>query len=86
MSKTFRFVGISKDKGQFKVRYTNDGVSRLNHLVKNVGHTDVVFMDLEESESKEDAVDALLKQEWVTGNPEVLEAVKAEAARLGFTV
>ena len=81
---TFRFVGVSKLNGQFAVRYANSK-GRAGVLARN-GHTDIVFIDMEQPERIEECVDALLGQDWVFENYEVAVAVQEEAERVGFVV
>jgi len=81
---TFRFVGVSKFKGEFAVRYANDA-GRARVLARN-GHTDIVFIDMEQPERIEECVDALLGQEWIFDDYEMAAAVQTEAERVGFVV
>jgi hypothetical protein len=80
--KEFTFVGVSKDKGKFKVRYANNK-NRIRTLEKN-GHTDVFFIALEQPEGKEDCIDKLLDADMPCTDSR--EAVLSEARELGFEV
>lgn len=81
---TFKFVGVSKHNGSFAVRYANDK-GRAKVLERN-GHTDVQFVEMEVAEREEDALDFLLKQDFVCEDLDCAEAVAAEGMRLGFVM
>lgn len=81
---TFKFVGVSKLNGKFAVRYANDK-GRAKVLERN-GHTNVRFIELEVAEREEDALDALLKEDFVCEDLDCAEAVAAEGMRLGFVM
>ena len=81
---TFKFVGVSKHNGKFAVRYANDK-GRAKVLERN-GHTNVRFIELAQAEREEDALDALLKEDFVCENLDCAEAVAAEGMRLGFVM
>ena len=87
MSKEFKFVGVSRKDGEFKVRYANDA-GRARVLAKN-GHTDMFFIGMEQPEHKMDCVDALLDL-VDSGEHEFCEdavrAIYEEARELGFVV
>lgn len=55
--KTFTVVGVSKLKGEYKVRFAND-IMRVKVLTKG-GHEDVRLVELDEPMSKLDAVLAI---------------------------
>jgi hypothetical protein len=55
--KTFTVAGVSKHKGEYKVRFAND-VMRVKVLTKG-GHEDVRLVELDEPMSKLDAVLAI---------------------------
>jgi hypothetical protein len=55
--KTFTVVGVSKLKGEYKVRFAND-IMRVKVLTKG-GHEDVRLVELDEPLSKLDAVLAI---------------------------
>jgi len=57
MTKTFTRVGISTNKGKTQFRYTND-LNRETVLSKN-GHTDIVFYELGEALTKEQASEVM---------------------------
>mgnify|MGYP006283510555 CR=1 FL=1 len=81
----YRFVGVSKGpNGRFAVRYTNDK-NRERVLVKN-GHSEVMFLEMEQPERVEECMDALLTYVEQNLAFEYAEAVKAEAVRVGFVV
>lgn len=82
---TYTFVGVSRHpNGTMAVRYTNDR-NRARVLAKN-GHTDILFLEMNMPERVEDCVSALM--DYVEDNEAVdlLDAVQAEAARVGFAV
>lgn len=81
----YRFVGVSKGpNGKFAVRYTNDK-NRERVLVKN-GHSEVMFLEMAQAERVEDCVDALMTYVEENLAFELVDCVKAEAARVGFVV
>lgn len=86
MAEMFKFVGVSRHpNGEFKVRYANDA-ARARHL-ERVGHTDVMFIEMEQPEHKMDCVDSLL--DWAENNAdtidgEVIQVIADEAEALGF--
>jgi len=80
--KEYKLVGVSRHKGKFKVRYTNDK-RRGVKLAKN-GHTDILFVEMEDAGLKEDCIDRLLDADMP--NSEMMSAVKDEARELGFIV
>jgi len=55
--KTFTVAGVSKHKGEYKVRFAND-VMRVKVLTKG-GHEDIRLVELDEPLSKLDAVLAI---------------------------
>jgi hypothetical protein len=80
MSKSFTHAGVSKQDGQFKVRFANDAL-RTKVLIKN-GHTDIDIIELKHAMTKEDAVAYLMEIDFATTNgvtnAEVLAALAAE--------
>ena len=52
--KTFKYAGISKHDGEYKVRFAND-IMRIKILAKN-GHEDIRFFELDEPKTKLEAV------------------------------
>lgn len=51
---TFTVAGVSKHKGEFKVRFAND-LMRTKNLTKS-GHTDITLVDLPKAMTKLDAI------------------------------
>ena len=86
MSKEFKFVGVSRKDGEFKVRYANDE-GRARVLAKN-GHTDMFFIEMDQPEHKMDCVDALL--DLLDGEHDLCDlaqdAILEEARELGFVI
>lgn len=82
----FKFIGVSEKDGQYSVRYSNTK-GRLRTL-ERAGNTHVLFLNLEEPNQKEDCMDALL--DHIAGGhtlePTAVEAIAAEARKLGFIV
>ena len=80
MSKSFTHAGVSKQDGQFKVRFANDAM-RTKVLIKN-GHTDIDIIELKHAMTKEDAVAYLMEIDFATKhgvtNPAVQDALAAE--------
>lgn len=80
MSKSFTHAGVSRLKGEFKVRFCNDAL-RVKVLAKN-GHTDIDIIKLKEAMSKEDVVTYLMSIDFATvngvTNKEVQAALEAE--------
>lgn len=60
--KTFSVAGISKHKGEYKVRFANDFASRIKALIKN-GHEDIRLAQLDYPKTKTEAVQELLTSE-----------------------
>lgn len=82
MSKLFKVVGVSLNKGRWAVRYAQS-LSRSSVLVRN-GHESVKLYKLDDAVAKEDCVDFLLNKKFDIGNKKAFEAVRAEAVKLGF--
>ena len=80
MSKSFTHAGVSRLKGEFKVRFCNDAL-RVKVLAKN-GHTDIDIIQLREAMSKEDTIAYLMSIDFGTRdgitNKEVQAALEAE--------
>jgi len=80
MSKSFTHAGVSRLKGEFKVRFCNDAL-RVKVLAKN-GHTDIDIIQLREAMSKEDTIAYLMEIDFATKdsvtNKEVQAALEAE--------
>jgi hypothetical protein len=80
MSKSFTHAGVSKQDGQFKVRFANDAM-RTKVLIKN-GHTDIDIIELKHAMTKEDAVAFLMEIDFATKdgvtNALVQDALAAE--------
>jgi len=53
-NQTFTVAGVSKHKGEFKVRFAND-LMRTKNLTKS-GHTDITLVELPKAMSKLDAI------------------------------
>lgn len=83
-SNTYRFVGISSNRGQAAVRYASQAARA--GVLRRAGHTDIRFIELEFPSRVEDCVDALLREDWVLANAEWHSAAKLEAERLGFVI
>jgi hypothetical protein len=77
---TFTHAGVSRLKGEFKVRFANDQM-RVKVLAKN-GHSDIDIVELKHPMTKEDAVAYLLSIDFATRdgvtNQEVHSALLAE--------
>lgn len=80
---TYKFAGVSRNKGALKVRFAND-MTRVKVLAKN-GHTEVDLIELKEAMTKQDAVAFLLSIDFATKNgktnQEVHDALLAEVDR-----
>ena len=80
MSKSFTHAGVSRLKGEFKVRFCNDAL-RVKVLAKN-GHTDIDIIQLREAMSKEDTIAYLMSIDFATKdgvtNKEVQAALESE--------
>ena len=84
-TKTYRFVGVSRNPaGVLAVRYANDA-GRARHL-QRVGHTDIVFLEMEQAERVEDCMDALMNYVELNERLDLLDVVREEAGRVGFAV
>ena len=82
---TYAYVGVSRHpNGLLAVRYTNDP-NRARVLAKN-GHTEILFLELPMAERVEECVSLLM--DYVEDNErlDLLDCVRAEAARVGFVV
>lgn len=55
---TYKFVGVSRLKGELKVRFANDA-ARVKVLAKN-GHTDIDLIELTHPMTKEEAIGFLM--------------------------
>lgn len=75
MSKSYSHAGVSKQDGQFKVRFCNDAL-RTKVLQKN-GHTDIDIIELKHPMSKLEVVAYLLEIDFDNGNKEVREALES---------
>ena len=78
---TFTHAGVSKQNGEFKVRFANDAL-RVKVLAKN-GHKDIDIIELRHPMTKEDAVAFLLEIDFANGNKEVQAALDAAAGKRG---
>ena len=77
MSNAFKVAGVSKQNGEFKVRFAND-MLRVKVLEKN-GHKDIDLIELPREMEKNDIPAYLLSIDFDNGNKEVracLEAAK----------
>ena len=81
---SFTHAGVSKQNGEFKVRFANDGL-RVKVLQKN-GHKDIDIVELKHPMTKEDAVVYLLSIDFDNGNKAVRAALEAAADKRGVTV
>lgn len=80
----YTHAGVSKQNGEFKVRFANDAL-RVKVLAKN-GHKDIDIVELKTAMSKEDAVAYLLSIDFANGNSAVQAALEAAADKRGVTV
>jgi hypothetical protein len=71
---SFSHAGVSKQDGEFKVRFANDAL-RTKVLVKN-GHTDIDIIELKNPMSKVEAVEFLLSIDFDNGNKLVRAALE----------
>jgi hypothetical protein len=74
MSK-FTHAGVSRHKGQFKVRFATDA-ARVKILAKN-GHKDIDVIELPNAMTKVEICDYLLSINFDNGNAEVRAALEA---------
>jgi hypothetical protein len=77
MSNAFKVAGVSKQNGEFKVRFAND-MLRVKVLEKN-GHKDIDLIELPREMEKDSIPAYLLSIDFDNGNKEVracLEAAK----------
>lgn len=83
--KTYKFVGVSRNPdGVLAVRYANDA-GRARHL-QRVGHTEVLFLEMEQPERVEELMDALMDYVELNERLDLLDVVREEAGRVGFAV
>ena len=75
-------VGISRNKGVLSVRYTND--RNREKVLTRGGHTDIMFITLDQPERVEDCICILLDYADHSTNEELKNCVQNEAERLGF--
>ena len=80
MSK-FTHAGVSKQNGEFKVRFCNDAM-RVKVLRKN-GHKDIDIIELKNPMTKEDAVAYLLSINFDNGNSAIRTALEAAGEKRG---
>ena len=78
---TYTHAGVSRQNGEFKVRFCNDAL-RVKVLAKN-GHKDIDIVELRHPMSKEDAVAYLMSIDFANGNKEVQAALEAAAEKRG---
>ena len=79
MSKTFKFVGVSRRNGTMKARFAND-MTRVKVLAKT-GSSDIDLIELEHPMTKEAAVAYLLQINFDQGNREVRAALEADLSK-----
>lgn len=72
---TYKVAGVSRLKGEFKVRFAND-MTRVKVLAKN-GHSDIDMIELKEPMTKEDAIAFLIGIDFDNGNAEVRAALES---------
>ena len=77
MGNTFTVAGVSKQNGEFKVRYAND-IMRVKVLEKN-RHTAIDLIELPREMSKEAIPAYLLSIDFDNGNKEVRACLEAAA-------
>lgn len=65
-TKTFTVAGVSTHKGQTKVRFANDLVSRIKILTKNE-HTDIELIELDSPMTKEAICEMLMAHDKFQG-------------------
>ena len=82
-NKTFAVAGVSKTKGQYKVRFAND-ISRVKILAKT--DSDINLMSLPNEMTKGDVVKFLLTQEQYMSNPSWAEAIRSADAKYNGSV
>jgi division protein CdvB (Snf7/Vps24/ESCRT-III family) len=83
--KTYKFVGVSRNPdGVLAVRYANDA-GRARHL-QRVGHTEVLFLEMEQPERVEELMDAMMDYVELNERLDLLDVVREEAGRVGFAV
>ncbi len=80
----YSHAGVSKQNGEFKVRFANDAL-RVKVLAKN-GHKDIDIIELKAPMTKEDAVAYLFSIDFANGNKAVQAALEAAADKRGVTV
>lgn len=83
MSNVFSHAGVSRQNGEFKVRFCNDAL-RVKVLAKN-GHKDIDIVELRHPMSKADAVAFLMSIDFANGNREVQAALDAAADKRGVS-
>lgn len=80
---TYSIAGVSRLKGELKVRFAND-MTRVKVLQKN-GHSDIDLIELKEPMTKEDAIAFLISIDFATKdgvtNDEVNAALHAEVEK-----
>lgn len=71
---TYKFAGVSRLKGELKVRFANDS-TRVKVLAKN-GHTDIDLIELTTAMTKEDAIAFLMSINFYEKDGVVNEEVR----------
>jgi hypothetical protein len=79
MGNTFTVAGVSKQNGEFKVRYAND-IMRVKVLEKNK-HTAIDLIELPREMAKEAIPAYLLSIDFDNGNKEVRACLEAAVAQ-----
>ena len=84
--KEFTYAGVSRLKGELKLRFTTSG-ARFLHLTK-VGHTEVEMIKLTKPLTKDGAIKELLVRGFDAGRTEITRLLvsKANGAKLKNTV
>jgi hypothetical protein len=77
----FSHAGVSKQDGEFKVRFCNDAL-RTKVLKKN-GHTDIDIVELKHPMTKAETVAYLLSIDFDNGNKAVRAALEAAGEKRG---
>jgi hypothetical protein len=84
MSNTFKVAGVSKQNGEFKIRFAND-ILRVKVLEKNK-HTGIDLIELPREMDKDAIPEYLLSIDFDNGNKEVRACLEAAHAQRSGTV
>ena len=82
-NKTFAVAGVSKTKGQYKVRFAND-IARVKILAKT--DQDIELMTLPNEMTKGEIAQFLLTHELYMANPDWAEAIRNADAKYNGSV